>query len=199
MTEFAFGLVSGYGILVIMSATYLSCLGLPVPTAFIMLAGGAFAASGDLPANQVVLAALVGAVLGDQTGFVIGRLTGRRLAARLERSPSRAIVIAKARHITGHWGGAGVFFTRWLLSPLGPYVNLLTGAASMEWARFTIWGIAGEVVWVAIYVGLGYAFSSQIGTLAELLGNSIGFLTAGAVSLLLGLLLLRRARTPKEA
>ncbi|MCG6116192.1 MAG: DedA family protein [Mesorhizobium sp.] len=199
MTEIAFGLVSTYGIILILLATYLSCLGLPVPTSLIMLAGGGFVASGDLAATHVLLAALTGSVLGDQTGYHIGRFGGAAITSRLEGEPHRAVVFARARRIVDRWGGVGVFFSTWLFSPLGPYVNLLAGATRMGWARFTLWDTAGEAIWVGVYVGLGYAFSSRITQLADLLGNSIAFLTAGVVTVLLGVLLFSLARSrPKR-
>jgi len=199
MIEIAFGLVSTYGIVLILVATYLSCLGLPVPTSLIMLAGGGFAASGDLAATHVLIFALAGAVLGDQTGYLIGRFGGAAMTSRLESEPHRAVIFARARRIVDRWGGVGVFFSTWLFSPLGPYVNLLAGATRMGWARFTLWDTVGEAIWVGVYVGLGYAFSSRIAQLAELLGNSIAFLTAGVITILLGVLLFRLARRrPKQ-
>lgn len=195
MTEIAFGLVASYGIALILAATYLSCLGLPVPTSFVMLAGGAFVASGDLSAANVLAAALAGAVLGDQTGYHLGRIGGTALTDRLERHPARAVVFARARRIVDRWGGVGVFFSTWLVSPLGPYVNLLAGATRLGWIRFTFWDSVGEAIWVGVYVGLGYAFAGRIAQLADLLGNSIAFLTAAVVTVLLGLFLARRLRS----
>lgn len=195
MTEIAFGLVASYGIVLIMAATYLSCLGLPVPTSFVMLAGGAFVASGDLAFVPVLAAALAGAVLGDQTGYYLGRIGGTALTDRLERSPTRAVVFARARRIVDRWGSVGVFFSTWLVSPLGPYVNLLAGATRMGWPRFTVWDTIGEAIWVGAYVGLGYAFAGRIAQLADLLGNSIAFLTAAVVTVLLGLFLVKRLRS----
>ncbi|HDZ74840.1 MAG TPA: DedA family protein [Aurantimonas coralicida] len=194
MTEIAFGLVSTYGTVLILLATYLSCLGLPVPTSFVMLAGGAFVASGDLVATNVLTAALAGSLLGDQTGYHLGRIGGEALTARLEREPHRALVFARARRIVDRWGGVGVFFSTWLVSPLGPYVNLLAGATRMSWMRFMLWDSLGEAIWVAVYLGLGYAFSGRIAQLASLLGNSIAFLTAAVITLLLGRILVRRLR-----
>ncbi|EXL07903.1 DedA family protein [Aquamicrobium defluvii] len=197
MSEIAFGLVSAYGVVIILIATYLSCLAVPVPTSFVMLAGGAFAASGDLALVSVVLAALAGAVMGDQSGFHIGRFGGVALATRLESKPQRAAVFGRARRFVDRWGVVGVFFSTWLISPLGPYVNLLAGATGMGWFKFTFWDTLGEAIWVAIYVGLGYGFASHIGQLAELLSNSVAFLTAGAITVLISLLLVRRlARSP---
>ena len=62
-------------------SAFLSCLLVPIPTSLMMLTGGAFAAAGDIALWQVALAAWVGAVLGDQTGFFIGRKGGKAALA----------------------------------------------------------------------------------------------------------------------
>ncbi|PQO24570.1 DedA family protein [Rhodobacteraceae bacterium WD3A24] len=194
MSDFLFGLVAQYGALVVLASTYLSCLALPVPSSFVMLAAGAFVGSGDLAAAEVLGAAALGAVAGDQTGFWAGRLAGRAIEARLARVRARAAALDRARAMMRRWGGVGVFFTTWAVSPLGPYVNLLAGGTAMRWLRFTLWDAAGETVWVTIYVGLGYGFGGQIATIADLVGNWVAFLSLLVVTLLLGALLLHRAR-----
>ena len=73
MTDVALELVTGYGWIILFLATFFSCLCVPVPSSFVMLAGGAFASTGDLGVSEVVLAAFAGAVLGDNTGFWLGR------------------------------------------------------------------------------------------------------------------------------
>ena len=143
------------------------------------LAGGAFVASGDLALWAVAGGAFAGAVLGDQAGYQLGRSGGARLVARLERSPARATAIARARGELGRHARTGVFLTRWLLSPLGPYVNLVAGAAGIGRGLFTLWAVLGEAVWVAVYVGLGFAFADRIGLVADIAGNLIGAITAG--------------------
>ncbi len=194
LTETLFALVSGYGPVIIAAATYLSCLAVPIPSSFVMLAGGAFVASGDLGLAAVAGAAFGGAVLGDQTGYRLGRAGGARLAARIGRHPARAAALDRARATVERWGGIGVFFSTWLLAPLGPWVNVVAGATGMPPLRFTLWDAAGEAVWVALYVGLGYAFAAHVGTLAAILGNGVGALTAAAVTVGLGAMLVRAAR-----
>jgi len=78
------------------------------------------------------------------------------------------------------------------LSPPGPYVNPLAGALGMGRLRFVVFAWVGEALWVAIYVALGYMFASKIAGLAELTGNLMGLVTAGSVTLLLGVVLWRR-------
>lgn len=182
MSETVFALIAAYGAYVIFASSFLSCLALPIPTSLMMLSGGAFVATGDLNIWQVTLAAYAGAVLGDQTGFLIGRHGGTPVVERIARTRARRAVLARARHVVDRNGGLGVFFSTWLVAPLGPWVNFIAGATGLGWGRFTIWDVLGEAVWVTVYVGLGYAFASQIGTVADVLGNVVGLLAGLAVA-----------------
>lgn len=186
MTDELLALVPVYGLAVIAVATFLSCLALPMPASLIMLSAGGFAVSGDLVLWQAAAAALCGAVLGDQLGYQIGRV-GRRLASGMRASPRRALLMARARDQLRARGGWAVFLSRWLFSPLGPYVNFAGGAARLDWGLFTRTAIAGECVWVTVYVGLGAVFAEDIVALADILGNASGFLAALAVMAVLAL------------
>lgn len=182
MTETIFGLVTQYGAYVIFASAFLSCLALPIPTSLMMLTGGAFVASGDLTFWTVGLAAYLGAVLGDQAGFFIGRTGGSALVDRLARSPARATVLSRARALVNQRGGMGVFLSTWALAPLGPWVNFVAGATGLSWRRFTIADVLGETVWVTLYVGLGYVFMDQVATVAEIMSDIIGLLVSLTVA-----------------
>ncbi|AHM05625.1 DedA [Roseibacterium elongatum DSM 19469] len=186
MTEDILALVPVYGLVVLAVGTFLSCLALPVPSSLLMLSAGGFAVSGDLVLWQAAAAALTGAILGDQLGYQIGR-AGGRYAARASRSPRRAHLMEKARRQIIDNGGWAVFFSRWLVSPLGPYVNFAAGAAGLRWLRFTRASVAGEIVWVSVYVGLGALFADDIVALGQLLGDVTGLLAALAALAVLGL------------
>lgn len=187
MTETAFALLAAWGTPILALATFLSCLAVPVPTSAMMLAAGAFAASGVLALPAVLAAALLGAVAGDQAGYALGRVAGPAVTRRLPPDP-----LVRAQTAMDRRGGLAVFLSRWLFSPLGPYVNLLAGATRMGWARFTAAGVSGEAVWVALYVGLGAAFADQLAALAQLLADSAGLATSVMVAALTGTALWRR-------
>jgi len=196
MTELPFELVAEYGVAVLFVSTFLSCLALPVPASMMMLAGGAFVATGDLAAPSAAAAAYAGALVGDQTGFGLGRAGGAALARRLRARPRRARLMARAHRVTERHGALGVFISRWLLSPLGPYVNVAAGGAGLGWARFTLWDAAGEAVWVGLYLGLGAAFASHLEQVAAVLGNVVGLAVAITVAALLAVALRRLGRAP---
>jgi membrane protein DedA with SNARE-associated domain len=194
MTETLLALVPTWGAWLVLAATLLSCLAIPAPSSLIMLAAGAFVSAGDLSFWAVVAAALGGALLGDQLGYFVGRFGGAPIWSRLADRASTAALAARAEASLKRHDLLAVYFSRWLFSPLGPYVNLLGGATAMNWARFTAADIAGEATWVALYVGLGMVFSTQIEAVSAALGNIAGALAAGLVTLLLARALWHAAR-----
>lgn len=194
MSESFLNVVASYGVWVVFASAYVSCLAVPIPTALVMLSAGAFAASGDLSLAMVFAAALVGAILGDQTGFALGRFGGARVLDRLAQSRKRRALLDRARAFVQRWGGMGVFFSTWLVAPLGPWVNFAAGANRLGWMRFTLADISGELIWVSVYVGLGYGFGDRITQIADLLSNSVAFLLGILVTGVLGWMLMHAAR-----
>ena len=194
MGEFALSLVADYGVPIVFLVTFLSCLAVPVPSSLLMMAAGGFAAAGDLSLAAVAVAAFAGAVLGDNAGYWIARRLGQRAAYWIDHNDKRRALKSKAGEILDRRGGPSVFLTCWLFAPLGPTMNYVCGLTKFHWGRFVAWGMAGEVVWVSIYVGLGYSFADNITSLAGLLGNASGAVTAFVLVVLSGLWLLRAAR-----
>lgn len=182
MTDWLLALVPQYGLWLLAATTFLSCLALPIPASIIMLTAGGFAAAGDLSLAQALLAALAGAVAGDQLGYWAGRGLGARLLSRLRADPGRDRLLARADTLMDRRGLVAVFLSRWLLSPLGPWVNLVAGSTRYAWPRFTAAGVAGEGVWATLYVGAGHAFAGNVQAASDMIGSALGLVGgAGAV------------------
>ncbi len=195
MTETLITLVSTYGLIVVAASAFLSCLAIPIPTAVVMLSAGAFSASGDLDLWQVLGTAWLAAVAGDQTGYHIGRFGGPPLIDVIARRTGRHRLIGQARDTVQEWGGIGVFFSTWLVAPLGPWVNLIAGAARLHRGRFTVADVAGETIWVSTYVLLGYSFGTRLDDLTQIVSDWSGLLASVAAAVALGLALYVRLRT----
>lgn len=198
MNDTILEIVPEYGLWLITITTYLSCLAIPVPASLIMIAGGAFSFSGDLSLVSTATAAYCGAVAGDQSGYAIGR-RGKGLFLRLQNHPGKpGKMLKRADTYAEKWGRWGVFFSTWLVSPLGPYVNFIAGAAGLSWIAFTIPAALGEVMWVSIYVGLGYTFSSQIDMIADFASNISALLVAALIAAILGRFLFKSVSNSRE-
>lgn len=199
MTETVLDLMVSYGVLILFAVTFLSCLCLPVPSSLMMLAGGSFAASGDLDTASTIAAAYGGAVAGDNTGYFLARRFSKPLAGWLERNPKRAKLRQSAADYMAKRGPSSIFFSTWLVAPLGPYVNLVSGLTQYNWRVFALWAALGEVVWVGIYIGLGYSFSDQITAIASLLSNASGLIVAVLALVVLGRWLWKASEAKRAA
>ena len=195
LTETLLASLPSYGLSLLGLVVFASCLGAPLPASIVMMLMGALAAAGDFTLWIVIAVALASAVFGDQLGYMLGWSAGRRLVPIVARNPARRKAIERAQREMDERGNVAVFLTRWLLSPLGPYLNLMAGASGFSWARFTLAGILGETVWVGLYTGLGASFSESVTEIAENSGSISGFLAAGAVAAILGFKLLRALRS----
>ncbi len=131
-----------------------------------------------------------GAVAGDNIGYAIGYWGGRPFAARLAGTQR----IAKAELFSHKWGGPGIFLSRWLVGPLGPWINLTSGLTAYPWPMFLILDVTGELLWVLIYVSLGRAFSDKVQTVANMLGNLTWVVLGLGVTVFLGWKLFAKTR-----
>lgn len=183
MTEQILELLTSFGLPALFGVLVLTAMGMPFPSSLVLIAMGSLVAQGQMEFWPVVLTGAAGAVLGDQIGYAFGRYGGRPLLAAVTRRIGGADKVAQAEAYSLKWAGWGIFFSRWLIGPLGPWINVTSGLTEYPWLRFVALDIAGELLWLVIYVSLGRAFSDQVQTLASLLGNFtwviVGLLAAG--------------------
>src|SRR6266542_7097332 len=186
--------LSLYGLPLLFGVIVVAAAGIPLPISLMLVAAGSFAELGQLKLWQVIAISSAAAVLGDQIGYALGRWGGRRLASRIARRKNGVARIAQAEAFAKRWGGAGIFFSRWLVTPLGPWLNLTSGMAAYPWTLFFFWDLIGEVLWVVLYVTLGKFFSGRVQALVEILGNLAWVIVGLILAVILGWHLLRYLR-----
>lgn len=188
-----YGLPAYFGILFISSA------GIPFPITLMLVVIGSFVEQGEMELWQVLLLGSAAAVLGDQVGYLVGRFGGRSLVDGITNRVGGAESIRRAEEFTNRWGGVGIFFSRWLVTPLGPWLNLTSGVANYPWGRFIFWDILGESLWVIIYVMLGRMFSDRVQDIADLMGNLTWVFVGLTAAVILGWKLFRYLNNPNKS
>jgi membrane-associated protein len=158
--------LSLYGIPILAVVLYVGCVGVPLPNALLLIASGSFIAGGQMDPWTVMIVASAASIAGDVTGYILGRWTGRAALRRL--SPKLRQRLEKAEQSVRRWGAWGIFLTRWLITPAGPWVNLMSGASKYPWLRFVLWDVVGEVLWVVLYVSLGRVVASEVQAISAL-------------------------------
>ena len=171
MSDFLLLALVQYGLPILGGVILLAAIGLPVPVTLLLLVAGALVRQAELSGAAVLLTALTAAVSGDQIGYALGRWGSARLITRAQRWGGGPTRWARAEAAARRWGGPGIFLTRWLLTPLGPLVNVTSGVTRYPWPSFVVWDVVGEAIWIGGYVGLGWIFSDQTDNLSGALGN----------------------------
>ncbi len=191
MTDQILGALLVYGLPVLFAVIMIASVGVPFPVSLTLVVAGSFAEQGEMKLVPVIIVASLAAIFGDQIGYGLSRWGGRRSINRITRRFGGEAQIKKAEALSNKWGGLGIFFVRWLVTGLGPWLNITSGIAGYPWRRFLLWDVLGEIIWVVLYVMLGYLFSDRVQYISEILGNLTWATMALIVALIPGWKLFR--------
>jgi membrane protein DedA with SNARE-associated domain len=127
--------------------------GVPLPGETALIAGAVLAASGKLQIELVIALAALGAIVGDNIGYLIGHKGGRWVLERPGRFHGRRVqTLRMGEAFFERHGPKAVFFGRFVLG-LRLWASWLAGATHMRWRSFLFWNALGGVCW-ATAVGL---------------------------------------------
>lgn len=162
-------------------------LGLLLPSGATVLVAAFMADAGYFQLDDVLVATLAGGFIGDQVGYVLGRLGGRRVVARVgmvgrlwRRHEARAIIMFRQRSLLSVTLARFVAFVRTLM----PW---FAGMSGMRYPRFLFYDILGVLGWGIGTVAAGYMAGRSWQLLAGVLGTAstlvVLVLVSGAVLL----------------
>ena len=171
------GWLQSIGYLAVALFVGVESLGVPLPGETMLITAAVFAATThQLSIVGVILAAIAGAVVGDNIGFGIGWFGGypllRRFGKYIRLDEAKLKV---GRYIFKRQGAKVVFFGRFV-SVLRTYAAFLAGTNRMHWSRFLIANATGAVVWATLYGVGAYKASSVIAKLSTPVAIGLGAL-----------------------
>ncbi len=156
-----------------------------------ILAATPSAAAAHLPLRVSIPVAAAGALLGAQTGYLIGRHAGPPLLTRGGRSVHEGV--DRARRALDRYGLARAVVLARFIPVVRTLINPLAGALDVPAKVFTLWQVVGGLVWTVGVVLAGYWLGQRIPGIDRYLLPIIG--GAVVVSLVpVGLQLLRHRR-----
>jgi membrane protein DedA with SNARE-associated domain len=184
-------LIQTYGLWALFTVVMLESLGLPLPGESTLITAALYAGSThQIDIIQVIVVAAAAAIIGDNTGYVLGRSIGLRLLVRY----GRYLRLDEKRLKLGQYlfmrhGGKIVFFGRFV-AILRTFAAFLAGVNLMSWPWFLFMNALGGICWAALFGGSSYLFGEQINRVAGPL--KLLFLLAAACAAAAGILFARR-------
>ncbi|OZB07099.1 MAG: phosphoesterase [Marinobacter sp. 34-60-7] len=159
----------------------LAIAGLVIPGVAFLFAFAALAGQAGLPLADILGLAALGAVIGDLSSFIIGRvLSGRLLSVwPFSRYPG---MIAKGEVFFATHGGTSVILGRFI-GPIRPVLPLVAGALHMPPLRFVGFNLLSVFPWALLYVLPGYLVGSALAEEFTLPAHFYPTLLTGAILL----------------
>jgi len=166
-------LVARHGYLIVFVVVFLESMGLPLPAALALVAGGAAVASGTLRAEVLLFSAVAAMLLGDSLLYILGNRTGWALLGflcRVSNNPETCIL--RSAESFYKRGRSAVVVAKFI-----PGVNAmaapLAGSMKMPFEQFVGLDLIGATLYVLAYGGIGFLFRDFLAAIIR------GFQTAG--------------------
>src|SRR5882724_8433177 len=152
LSDALINLIPIYGPWIIFGIVAFESAGVPLPGETILVAAALLAAStGQINIVVVVLAAAAGAIVGDGTGYLVGRRIGlpflHKFGHYIRLEGNRLLI---GRYLFLRFGSAVVFFGRFI-ALLRMFAALLAGGSNMPPARFIFFNVTGGICWACLF------------------------------------------------
>ena len=157
--------VAQWGYLGIFAAMVLENVVPPIPSELIMPLAGFYVGQGQLNVVGVVLAGLLGTVVGALPWYGIGRLVNeQRLKRWVERHGRWVGVSVQELDQSRAWfqrHGAAVVFWGRLIPAIRTLISVPAGVELMPFGSFLFWTTAGSLIWNLVLTAAGWALGSH--------------------------------------
>jgi membrane protein DedA with SNARE-associated domain len=160
----------GYGGIIFLMALESSVV--PVPSELVIPPAGILAARGQMSLFLVIIAGVVGSLLGAIICYWISWLLGRavililadhKFARILHITPAK---VEQAEKFFLKYGNISIFIGR-LLPVVRHLISIPAGFSKMNFGKFVLYTFLGSAIWVTILALGGYYLGTQIEVIAE--------------------------------
>lgn len=129
-----------------------------LPGDSLLFAAGAIAALGTLNPAVLVVLLIVAAILGDTVNYWVGKWVGPRAFSGEIRFLKKEYLDRTHAFYERH-GGKTIILARFvpIVRTFAPFV---AGVGAMTYSKFLVYNVVGAVVWVGLFVPIGYFFGN---------------------------------------
>ncbi|PBC23099.1 MULTISPECIES: DedA family protein [unclassified Mesorhizobium] len=173
-------------------------VGILLPGTTVLIIVGGLVGAGIVQPLPVLLAAMIGAALGDTISYFLGRWLGRGVVHKwpLNRYGRE---VARARLFFHRYGFAAVFVGRFF-GPVRATVPLVVGMMGMYRRRFQVANILSAIIWAPVVLSPGWLVAKGAGSIPELDVTSLfGLAAIGVAALIIVTVIALKLRSRRAA
>jgi membrane-associated protein len=117
------------------------------------------AGAGQLKIALVIVVLSSAALLGDSTGFFLGRRTGESIFSRPDSRLFKRDYVIRTKKFYERYGGKTIVYARFI-PIVRTFAAFMAGVMQMPYLRFLPYSVCGGIGWVFLMTMLGYKLGS---------------------------------------
>jgi len=130
-------------------------VGLFLPGDSLLFTVGVVAGAGQLDLLTVIVVLSAAAMLGDSTGYFLGRKTGPRIFSRPDSRLFKQEYVTRTHAFYERYGGKTIIMARFV-PIVRTFAAFVAGVGKMPYLRFLPFSVSGGIGWVTLMTVLGY-------------------------------------------
>ncbi len=130
-----------------------------LPGDSLIFAAGAFAAIGEMNFLLLLVLLIFASIIGDTVNYEIGKRFGKTILNNKKFKIIKQENLDKTNALIAKYGGAAVFIARFMpiIRTIVPFV---VGMGNLKYSKFIKFNAIGGVVWVTLFLTIGYLFGN---------------------------------------
>ena len=149
-------------------------IGFFLPGDSLLIALGLLAPSAHFSLLWLIVAAATGAIIGDSTGYLIGKTVGHKLIDRPDTWYFKRAYAKQASEYFQRYGPSTLIIARFT-PVVRTFVPTVAGVSTMEYPKFFLFNMVGGVLW-AVSIILGGAY---LATHVPAIGKNVSLIEGG--------------------
>jgi membrane-associated protein len=154
-------IVGFYGLIAIVFAETGLLVGFFLPGDSLLITAGLFAARGDLNIVALIPTLIVAAIVGNATGYWIGKRTGTALYSRPDSLLFRREHVRMTHDYYEKHGGKTVVLAQFI-PILRTFAPVVAGVGQMGYRRFATYNVLGAILWISSMTLAGYLLGNLV-------------------------------------
>ena len=166
-----FGWLGNWLFLFIALAECVPFVGAAFPGGTLVTIGGFFAAQGYFNIWEIIIFAVIGAIIGDYLGYSLGRWGGDWLQ---KKGIIKTEWLEKGESFFKKYGAKSIFWGRFI-GATRAFVPFIAGVGKMNQGQFFFWNASGAIFWSAYSALIGYFYGSIFGVIIRKWSHHLGY------------------------
>lgn len=145
-----------YGSFVLFFLLSLGILALPIPEETLMVMSGILMSKGKLNIPLTIFFCYAGTIAGITTSYFFGRTAGHYLINKYGRWVGITHARLEKAHVWFSKLGKWLLVVGYFIPGIRHFTGFSAGTTTMRYSQFALFAYSGAVMWVSVFLSLGY-------------------------------------------